>query len=68
MTLCRMCKSEDLRLFLDLGTTAPADDFLTKEDLSAPQTAYPLQVMSCGGCGLVQLGHVVDPEILYRKN
>jgi 2-polyprenyl-3-methyl-5-hydroxy-6-metoxy-1,4-benzoquinol methylase len=68
MTLCRMCKSKDLRLFLDLGATAPADDFLTEEELVAPQTAYPLQVMSCGGCGLVQLGHVVDPEILYRKN
>ena len=68
MTLCRMCKSEDLRLFLDLGATAPADDFLMKEELATPQTAYPLQAMSCGGCGLVQLGHVVDPEILYRKN
>ncbi len=68
MTLCRMCKNEDLRLFLDLGATAPADEFLTADELAAPQAAYPLQVMSCGGCGLVQLGHVVDPEILYRKN
>lgn len=68
MTRCRMCQSEDLRLFLDLGATAPADEFLTKEELAAPQTAYPLQVMSCGGCGLVQLGQVVDPEILYQKD
>lgn len=68
MTRCRMCESEDLRLFLDLGATAPADEFLTEEELAQPQTAYPLQVMSCDSCGLAQLGHVVDPEILYRKN
>ncbi len=68
MTLCRMCKNEDLRLFLDLGATAPADEFLTEAELTQPQTTYPLQVMSCGGCGLVQLGHVVDPKILYRRN
>lgn len=68
MTRCRMCKSEDLRLFLDLGFTAPADEFLLADELDQPQTAYPLKVLSCGGCGLVQLSHVVDPEILYCKN
>jgi SAM-dependent methyltransferase len=63
-----MCKSEDLRLFLDLGFTAPADEFLLAQELDRPQTAYPLKVLSCGGCGLVQLSHVVDPEILYCRN
>ena len=33
-----------------------------------PQAFYPLEVYFCNDCAHVQLGHVVDPEILYRRN
>ncbi len=65
---CRMCKSEDLDQFLDLGFTPPADQFLRKEQLRDPEVHYPLAVMICNGCGLVQLSHVVSPEVLYRHD
>jgi len=62
---CRMCASERLALFLDLGEMPPADQFLHKHQLSEHRDAYPLQVAVCEECGLIQLNYVVPPEILY---
>ena len=66
--ICRMCNSPELAEFLDLGFTPPADQFLRKEQLREPEVYYPLRVLLCRGCGLVQLDHVVSPEILYRHD
>jgi len=63
-----MCNGTDLVQFLDLGFTPPADQFLRKEQLREPEVYYPLQVVVCSGCGLVQLSQVVSPEILYRHD
>ena len=65
---CRICKSENLTKFLDLGKQPLADAFLTKEQLSQPEAVYPLEVYFCTDCTLVQLGHVVPPEILYNDD
>ena len=62
---CRMCGSERLALFLDLGKTPPADQFLHKKQLSEGRESYPLQVAVCEDCGLIQLNYVVPPKILY---
>ncbi len=63
-----MCQSNLLEKFLDLGFSPPADSFLTADQLNEPETHYPLDVCICHNCGLVQLGYLVSPEILYRKN
>lgn len=65
---CRMCKGGRLRRFLDLEFTPPADSFLRTEQLREPETYYPLEVVSCGDCGLAQLSYVVSPEVLYRHD
>ncbi len=65
---CRMCKSKNLEKFLDLGFTPLADGFLRKYQLNEPEPHFPLDVCICHKCGLVQLGDVVSPEVLYRKN
>ena len=65
---CRLCGSEKLTVFLDLGSTPLADDFLKPERLREPEARYPLRVARCDGCFLVQLDYVVDPEILYRND
>jgi len=66
--ICRMCRSENLYQFLDLGFMPPADEFLRQEQLRYPRAYYPLDVWMCRGCGLAQLGYVVSPEILYRHD
>lgn len=66
--VCRMCKSNNLTQFLDLGFMPPADQFRRKEQLYEPIVFYPLEVMMCMDCGLAQLSYVVSPEILYRHD
>lgn len=68
MLICRTCQSRNLYKFLDLGFTPPADQFRRKEQLSDPEVYYPLEVFVCDDCGLIQLGFVVSPEILYRND
>ncbi len=51
-----------------MGKQPLADAFLTKEQLSQPEAVYPLEVYFCTDCTLVQLGHVVPPEILYNDD
>jgi len=65
---CRLCNSENLYPFLDLGLHPPSDQFRTKEQLNNPVIFYPLEVNLCESCGFVQLGYVVPAEILYQDN
>ncbi len=65
--ICRVCKSIDLTKFLDLGFTPPADDFLRPDRLNEPEVSYPLEVLICNDCSLVQLSYVVPPELLFQK-
>ena len=53
---------------MSLTPTPPGNDFLTKEELGRDEPAYPLDLYFCEACHHIQLGHVVDPKILYQKN
>lgn len=63
---CQFCKSKNLKKVLDFGTTPPANSFLKKNQLKAKESKLPLQVFFCKNCYLLQLGHVVNPEILFK--
>ncbi|MEK6957779.1 MAG: class I SAM-dependent methyltransferase [archaeon] len=60
---CRICGSQDLTNYLDLGSLPLANGFVKGESEEEPR--FPLEVMYCGNCGLSQLGLVVDPKILF---
>ncbi len=63
---CRFCGEHAIFKFLELGTMALANSFLTKETLAAGnEPRYPLDVFFCERCGLVQIGHVVPPDALF---
>ncbi|MAG92076.1 methyltransferase [Candidatus Woesearchaeota archaeon] len=64
---CQICNSERLAKFLSLGEQPVPDVFLTKEQLNDNEDKYPLDVYFCEDCCLVQLGHAVDPEVLFRE-
>ena len=68
MKYCRLCGYSKMTQFLDLGFTPPADQFLKKEQLSEPETNYPLVVVRCDHCMFVQLNYVVPPDILYQHD
>lgn len=61
-----MCQGVRLQRFLDLGLHPPSDAFLTREELSSKEPKYPLDVLLCEECGLVQLGFVVPPELMFN--
>jgi len=62
---CRMCDSEKLYEFLDLGFHPPSDAILSKEELLGPEVQFPLKVLQCQNCGLTQLSYAVNPDLLY---
>lgn len=63
---CQMCKSPKLHMVLDLGFHAPADAFIPKERLNEPETRFPLRLVSCEECGLLQLDYIADRETFYK--
>src|SRR6516162_8879901 len=63
---CRLCQSQKLDLVLDLGRTALANRFLRPEQIEEPEPFFPLRVLLCGDCGLVQLDEEVPREILFK--
>lgn len=65
-TKCRICRSEELVEFLDLGMQPLANSFIARQSTGTSERLYPLRVMYCKQCSLCQLGEVVDPEILFR--
>jgi SAM-dependent methyltransferase len=62
---CRSCGSSHLEIVLDLGMSPLADRLLTSEQLKAPEARYPLRLVFCHDCSLVQIDHTVAPEELF---
>ena len=67
-TRCRMCDCEDLQKVMALTPTPPGNNFLREAELGLPEPSYPLDLYFCRTCHHLQLGHVVDPSILYQKD
>ncbi|HEY4500161.1 MAG TPA: class I SAM-dependent methyltransferase [Candidatus Paceibacterota bacterium] len=64
---CRICGNTKLAKILDLGKTPLANAFLSKKDLRKKENRFPLVLVFCDKCFLVQLGHSVDPRILFHN-
>jgi 2-polyprenyl-3-methyl-5-hydroxy-6-metoxy-1,4-benzoquinol methylase len=65
---CRHCGAE-LRLpFIDLGTAPPSNAYLTREQLHKPEKWYPLRVLVCECCWLVQTEDYVGASDLFTDD
>jgi hypothetical protein len=64
MSNCRSCSSEHLKLIIDLGEQPWCNNFLKKEELGT-EKKYPLRLMYCNSCELLQLNHTVNKEIMF---
>jgi hypothetical protein len=65
---CRHCSAE-LRLpFLDLGSAPPSNAYLSPAALNRPETWYPLRVLVCTQCWLVQTEDHAGREALFDDN
>ena len=51
---CRHCDANVTLPFVDLGSSPPSNAYLTPAQLHAPESYYPLRVLVCESCWLVQ--------------
>lgn len=51
---CRHCQSVLSLLLIDLGSAPPSNAYLTAESLPQPERYFPLRVLVCENCWLVQ--------------
>jgi 2-polyprenyl-3-methyl-5-hydroxy-6-metoxy-1,4-benzoquinol methylase len=65
-TTCRACGSAKLEPILDLGATPLANRLLAESELSQSELRFPLELVFCSECTLVQITETVPPEILFR--
>jgi SAM-dependent methyltransferase len=63
---CRSCGATRLQLILSLGRTPLANALLTETQLAQPEETYPLDLVFCPDCALVQITETVPPERLFR--
>jgi len=65
---CRHCKTPLVHTFLDLGVAPPSNAYLTEEDLDRPEVFFPLRVMVCDRCWLVQTQDYTAASDLFRSD
>lgn len=64
---CRICHNNSVEEFLSLGATPLANHFLDQTEIGKKEQTFPLSLCFCSVCGLVQLGHVVPPSLMFRE-
>ncbi len=62
---CQICGNEQLIPVINLGHLAPCDSLLWPEQLKKSENTYPLNVVRCSDCGLMQIDYAVDPAELF---
>lgn len=64
---CRLCGSGALEMVLSLGEMPLANMLLAEEELHLTEERYPLNLLFCNDCSLVQIRENVSPEKLFRE-
>ena len=65
---CRHCGNPLHLPFLDLGSAPPSNAYLSAQALLAPETWFPLRLMVCEVCWLVQTEDHAGREALFTED
>lgn len=65
VTECQICGNKELRMILSLGHQPVVQEYLTEQKMHMPEATFPLNLVMCSDCCLVQIDHVVDPKIVF---
>jgi hypothetical protein len=63
--VCRLCGASPTSSFVDLGMSPLCESYLMADETDAPETFYPLHVLLCQECLLVQLPAHVSGEHIF---
>jgi hypothetical protein len=55
-------------ILVDLGSAPPSNSYLTDENLRSPETCFPLRVLVCESCWLVQTEDFADATLLFSSD
>tara|TARA_R110001592_G_scaffold321570_3_gene600148 strand:- start:2183 stop:3391 length:1209 start_codon:yes stop_codon:yes gene_type:complete len=64
---CRSCGSKNIVSILNLGNQPWCNDFLSKDRVGKEKT-YPLNLICCSECELLQLSHTVPKETMFADH
>ena len=64
---CRLCGSRLRHTLVDLGMSPPCENFLRADQLDQMEAYYPLNVLVCDTCYLVQLKEYMSPESIFSE-
>jgi len=62
---CRHCRQPLVLPFVDLATAPPSNAYLTKDALRSEERHYPLRVLVCTNCWLVQTEDLLESTALF---
>jgi hypothetical protein len=62
---CRNCSSAQIEEVLDLGDQPPSNSFLDPSKADNIEASYPLGLVFCKDCTLLQLSFTVDPKEMF---
>lgn len=65
---CRHCGSELKLPFVDLGSAPPSNAYLTEKSLRVPERCFPLRVLVCTHCWLVQTEDFAGRDELFNAD
>lgn len=65
---CRHCAKPLRHTFLDLGFAPPSNAYLTEGDLKRPEMYFPLKIMVCDACWLVQTEDYSEADALFSSD
>jgi SAM-dependent methyltransferase len=67
MFVCRSCGNMDTNPVLSLGRMPLANALLVQEQLTLPEETFPLDLVFCPHCTLVQITETISSEKLFRE-
>ena len=65
---CRHCTANLSDNFIDLGNAPPSNAYLSTKKLNTPEKLFPLKVMVCSNCWLVQTEDTADSTELFSSD
>ena len=65
---CRFCNTPLNYEFLDLVNAPPSNSFLTFSQLNEPEVYYPLRVLVCDNCFLVQIDEYQKSSTIFNHD
>src|SRR5271156_2705834 len=64
---CQICGGKKFEDIINLDHQPPCDVLSNAKEIKEEEIHYPINVVRCTSCGLVQLDFVPPPQIVFHK-